>query len=101
LAAGELLHFGDEVLFFIVDGVFGAELEAGDAFIGGAGGGDGMGVFGAGEHDGHGADTAGTAVDQDYLAGAKSATGDGVVVNGEEIFGQGSCFDEGPIGWDG
>ena len=66
---GRGLHFGDEVLGLVVDGVVGAELEAGVGLFLGSDGDDHLGAEGLGQLDRHGADAGRAAMDQQRLAG--------------------------------
>ena len=68
LAVGRRLGGGDEILGLVVDGDVGAELAAGRAFLGRAGGGDHARAERLGELDRGGADAGGAAMDQQRLA---------------------------------
>ena len=84
LAAGELLRLFGEVLGLVVDGVVGAELQAGLALVVAAGRGDHRGAQRLGHLDRRDADAAGAALDQQGLARLQAAAVEHVAPHGEE-----------------
>ena len=89
LPAGDPRHFLDKVGGLVVDRVICPDLERGSAFVRPAAGDDHRQPERLAEHDRHGADPAGPAVNQQRLAFFGPAAFEHVVPDGEQRFGQG------------
>ncbi len=74
----------------VIDGALGAQLDAGGAFFGTAGGGEDPRAEGMGKLDGRGADAAGAAMHQEGLARLQTPAIEDVGPDGEEGLGNGA-----------
>ncbi len=91
-ALGEVHRLGDEVLLAVVDHAMRTGLRAEAELVAAADGGHHAGPEGAGHLDRRGADTAGTAVDQEALAGLQRRTREDVVPDREAGLGHSGRF---------
>ena len=93
LAPGEAHHLRHEILLAVIDGMIGAEAQAGVAFVLRAGGDDDRRAKRLAEHDCRRADARRAAMDQQRLSGGQMSALEDIGPDGEEGFGHGCRLD--------